>query len=70
MEGRVVANNEIPGAFLKTDYGKGDIHNNMEGAIMTLLEEIYPAHYKDLIHIDICRKMACMQKPIRLYTAY
>ena len=31
MEGRDVATAEIPGAFLQTDYDKGDIHIKMEG---------------------------------------
>ena len=42
MEGREVATADIPGAFLKTDYVKGDIHIKLEGALITLLEEIYP----------------------------
>ena len=42
MEGRDVATAEIPGAFLQTDYDKVDMHINIEGAVVTLLEEIYP----------------------------
>ena len=36
-EGREIATAEIIGAFLQTDYEKGDIHINMEGAMATLL---------------------------------
>ena len=31
MEDWDVATSDIPGAFLQTDYDKGDIHMNMEG---------------------------------------
>ena len=48
MEGREVATSDIPGAFLKTDYDKGDIHIKLEGAMVALLEEIEPEYYKDL----------------------
>ena len=41
-EVRYVATSDIPGAFLQTDYNKGDIHINMEGAMVTLLKEINP----------------------------
>ena len=40
MEGREVATSDIPGAFLQTDYEKGDIYIKLEGAMVTLLEEI------------------------------
>ena len=49
MEGREVANADIPGAFLQTNYEKGDIHIKLEVAMVTLLEEIDPEYYKDLI---------------------
>ena len=42
MEGREVATSDIIGAFLQTNYDKGDIHIKLEGAMVTLLEEIYP----------------------------
>ena len=42
MEGREVATADIPGAVLQTDYAKGDIHIKLEGAMVTLLEEIDP----------------------------
>ena len=42
MEGREVATADIPGAFLQTDYDKGDIHIKLEGAMATLLEDIDP----------------------------
>ena len=37
-----VATSDIPGAFLKTDYDKGDIKIKLVGAVVTLLEEIDP----------------------------
>ena len=40
MEGRDVVTADIPGAFLHTYYDKGEIHINMQGSIVTLLEEI------------------------------
>ena len=42
MEGREVATADIPGAFLQTDCDKGDIHIKLEGAMVSLLEEIDP----------------------------
>ena len=47
MEVRKVATANIPGAFLKTDYDKGDIHIKLEGDMVTLLEDIDPEYYKD-----------------------
>ena len=41
----------------------------MEGATTTLLEWIDSDYYKYFIYIDRCGKNACMQNPIRLYTA-
>ena len=41
MEGRDVATVDIPGAFLQTDYDKGGIYIKLEGAMVSLLEEIY-----------------------------
>ena len=52
MEGQEVATSDIPGAFLQTDYDKGDIHIKLEGAMVTLLEEIDLEYYKDLIFTD------------------
>ena len=49
MESREVATADIPGAFLQTDYDKGDIHIKLEGAMVTLLEDIDPEYYKDFI---------------------
>ena len=46
MEGREVATADIPGAFLQTDYYKGDIHIKLEGGMVALLEEIDPEYYK------------------------
>ena len=40
MEGRELATADIPGAFLQNDYDKGNIHIKLEGAMITLLEEI------------------------------
>ena len=42
MEGRKVATADIPGAFLQTDHNVEDIHIKLEGAMVTILEEIYP----------------------------
>ena len=52
MEGMEVATDNIPGAFLQTNYDKGDINIKLEGAMVTLLEEIYPEYYKDFIYTD------------------
>ena len=52
MEGQGVATTNIPGVFLQTDYDKGDIHIKLEGAMVTLLEEIDPEYYKDFIYTD------------------
>ena len=49
MEGREVATAGIPGAFLQTNYYKGDIHIKLEGAMVTLLEETDPDYYKYFI---------------------
>ena len=40
MEVREVATADIPGAFLKTNYDKVDIHIKLEGSIVTIIEEI------------------------------
>ena len=58
-EGQDVENYYIPGAFLKTDYDKGEIHIKMEGTMVNLLEEIYPSYYKYLNDLDI-RGRTCM----------
>ena len=42
MEGREVATAKIPGAFLQTEYYKGDIHIKLEGAMVTLLKDTDP----------------------------
>ena len=49
MEGREVATTDIPGAFLQTDYDKGDIHIKLDGAMVTLLEDIDAEYYKDFV---------------------
>ena len=56
MEGWYVATYEIPGAFLQTDYNKGDIHIKIEGSMMNLLEDIDPGYYRDFIYTYICEK--------------
>ena len=43
-EGPKVATAKIPGAFLKTNYDKGDIHIKPEGAMVTLFEDIDPEY--------------------------
>ena len=53
MEGRDVANADITGAFLQTDYNKGYIHIKMDGTTVTLIEYIDPTYYKDFIYIYI-----------------
>ena len=58
MEVQDVATADIKGAFLQIDYDKGYIQINMEGEMVTLIEEIDPAYYKDFIYIDISEK--CM----------
>ena len=50
MEGQELATADIPGAFLQTNYDKGDIHIKLEGAIVTLFEEIDLEYYKDFIY--------------------
>ena len=52
MEGREIATSDIPGAFLQTDYDKGDIYIKTEGDMVTLIEEIEPKYYKYLIFTD------------------
>ena len=59
MEGWEVATADIPGAFLQTDYDKGDIHIRLEGAMVTILEEIDPEYYKYFILTDKIRRK-CM----------
>ena len=59
MEGWEVATTNILGAFLQTKYDKGDIHIKMEGAMVTILEEIDPEYYKYFIYIDK-RERKCM----------
>ena len=52
MKGQEVATADILGAFLQTDYDKGDIQIKLEGAMVTLLEEIDPEYYKYFIYTD------------------
>ena len=59
MEGREVETADIPGAFLQTDYDKRDIHIKLEGAMVTLLEDLDPEYYKDFIYTDK-RRSKCM----------
>ena len=59
MEGLEVATADIPGAFLQTDYDKGDIHIKLEGDMVALLEDIDPEYYKDSIYTDK-RVLKCM----------
>ena len=59
MEGREVATANIQGALLKTNYNKGDTHINTKGAMVTLIEEIDPDHYKYFIYTDKHRRK-CM----------
>ena len=50
MESREVATADMPVAFMQTNYDKGDIHIKLEGAMVTLLEEIDPEYYKYFIY--------------------
>ena len=59
MEGWEVATADIPGAFLQTNYDKGDTHIKPEGAMVTLIEEIDPEYYKDSLFTDN-RRRKCM----------
>ena len=52
IEVREVATADIPGAFLQTDYDKGDIHIKLEGDTVTPLEDIDPEYYTDFIYTD------------------
>ena len=63
-EGREIATADIPGYFLQTDYDKGDIHIKLEGAMVTLLEEIDPKYYKYFIFTDK-RGMKCIYEEAR-----
>ena len=49
-EGRDVATADIPGAFLQTEYDKGDTHVRIEGPMLELLTEIEPQCYRKYIH--------------------
>ena len=49
IESQELSTTDIPGAFLQTEYYKGDIHIKMEGAMSNLLEEINQEYYKYLI---------------------
>ena len=49
-EGRDVATADIPGAFLQTDYDKGDTHLRIEGPMLELLTKLEPEHYRKYIH--------------------
>ena len=51
-EGRKLATPNIPGSSLHTDYEKGDKHIKLEGAMVTLLEDIDPEYYKYFIYTD------------------
>ena len=54
-----VATANIPGAFLKTDYDRGDMHIKLKGAMVTLIEKIDPEYYKYFIYTDKCGRK-CM----------
>ena len=49
MEFWEVTTADIPGAFLQNDYEKGDIHINLEGSVVNLLENINPKYYEYFI---------------------
>ena len=52
MEGQDVATADIPGAFLQTNYEKGDIQIKLESTMVTLLEDIEPEYYIYFIYTD------------------
>ena len=56
IEGQEVATANTPGSFLHTDYEKGEIHIKLEGAMVTLLEDIEPEYYKYFIYTDKRRR--------------
>ena len=66
MELREVANADIPGAFLLTDYEKGDIHIKLKWAMVTLIEEIDPEYYKYFVYTDK-RGSKCMYTEANKY---
>ena len=51
-EVREVATAYIPADFLHTNYKRGDTNINLEGSMVTLLEEIDPEYYKYFIYTD------------------
>ena len=59
MKGRDVTTADIPGAFLQTNYDKGDINIKMKGEMVTIIDEIDPAYYKEFIYKYI-RGKKCM----------
>ena len=59
VEGREAATADIPGAFLHTNYYKGDIYIKLEGDMVTLIEDIDPEYYKYFIFTDKCGRK-CM----------
>ena len=52
-EGWEVATNDILGAFLQTEFYKGDIHIKLEGDVVNLLEDIKPEYCKYFVYTDI-----------------
>ena len=52
MEGWEVANSDITGDFLQTNYNKVDTNIKLEGVMVTLLEDIEPDYYKYFIYTD------------------
>ena len=63
MEGWEVETAKIPGTLLQADYDKGDTHIKLEGAKVTLLEDIDPEYYKYFIYTDKRKSKSCLQKP-------
>ena len=49
MEGRDVATADIPGAFLQTEYTKGDTHVRIDGTMAELLAQVDPKLYRKYI---------------------
>ena len=56
MEDQEVSTRDIKRDFLKTKYNKEGIHIKLEGAMVTLIEDIDPEYYKYFIYTDEYRR--------------
>ena len=69
MEAWEIENSNIPRDFLQTDRKKGFIHIKMEGAMVTLVEDIDLDYYKDFIYTYNSEVSACVKNTRKLYMA-